>query len=468
MRTLSGQDASFLYLETPTQHMHTVGTTIVDPTTAVGGFSIERLQRSIEARLHLLPPFRQRLLPVPFGLGHYVMVDHTDFDIENHIHHIAVPQPGTMKELAKIVGHVASIPLDRAQPLWEMWYVEGLEDGRVALLTKMHHCVIDGASGANLMANLMDLSADQGDPEPEPWAPRPLPSAAEVLAEAGTLDFLNPLELGRIVYDTVDGLLSMRRERIETAIRYRREPPPFLETAPKTRFTAPLTAHRSVAFASAELEEVKRIKRAFGATVNDIVLAACTISLRRYLEAQDDLPNKGLICTVPVSVKGDDDATEFNNKISNLVVRLPVHIEDPQEVVHTLREQTKDAKRIMGAIEANLMQDWMNFMAPALFALAMRRYSASAASPNNASKNNLVISNLPGPPIELYMAGARIEAVYPMGPLLEGSGLNITVLSNMGRLDIGVIGCRETVPDITQIAEGFGEAVAILGRALPH
>ena len=238
MRKLSGQDASFLYMETPTVHMHTVGTTILDPSTSPKRFDFRHLKRVVASRMHRLPPFRQRLLEVPLGLAHPLMVDDADFDLENHMHHIAVPAPGTEKELAAIVGHIASRQLDRAHPLWEMWLIEGLADGRVALVVKMHHCVIDGASGANLMANIMDLAPDQANPRPKAWKPEPLPSTIDLARHSLESSLVNPMQAGRLVYDTAAGAIKLRRVQRETALARKRTLPPLFPSAPPARPSA--------------------------------------------------------------------------------------------------------------------------------------------------------------------------------------------------------------------------------------
>jgi WS/DGAT/MGAT family acyltransferase len=466
MRRLSGEDALFVYAETPSMPMHTLGTTILDPAGAPGGaFDFDRIVATVASRLHLVPPFRQRLLEVPLGLGHPVLVDDPGFRIENHLHRIAVPAPGSLRELAEIVGDIAARPLDRSQPLWEMWVVEGLSGGRIALITKMHHCMIDGASGSSQMAQLMDLEASAPPPQlPRVrWSPPPLPSALELARLSLGSRFVSPIWLGRLLLHTATGLRSRRRAQREVA---RGGPLPSLfERPPATRFNRAISTHRAVAYGSASLADVKRIKNAFGVTVNDAVLAACALSVRRYLEARDDLPVRSLICMVPVSLKSQQEKVEFSNKVSTLLVKLPTQLAEPEDVIEAVHGETSDAKQVFAAIEEDLLVQWLQLVPPVLAALGARLYSELDLADRQPAPVNLIVSNMLGPPVPLYFGGARVEAVYPMGPVAEGVGLNLTVLSNMGRLDIGVLACRESVPDVWEIAEGFAQAVAELGVA---
>jgi WS/DGAT/MGAT family acyltransferase len=465
-RRLSGQDAVFVYGETPSMPMHTVGTLILDPSGVPGGFGLEQIAQTVAARVHRMPPFRQRLLEVPLGLGHPLLVDDPDFRLENHLHRLAVPAPGGMRELAEIVSELAGRPLDRKQPLWEMCLVEGLVGGRIALVTKLHHCMIDGASGSSQMAGLMDLEPDAGAPEvpAEAWNPPPLPSALALARGSAGSRFVGPLRLGRMVFGTVKGVLDRRRAAREVA-RGGEQRRSFLETAPQTPFNRAITPHRSVAYGSAPLADVKRVKNVFGVTVNDAVLAACALALRRYLAARDALPEEPLVCVVPVSLKSDTEKQEFSNKVSLMAIHLPTHLEDPEAIVRVVHRETADAKHVFQAVEDDLAPAWLQLLPPLLTTLGVRLYSDLDLANRMPAMWNVIVSNMMGPPVPLYFGGARVEAVYPMGPVGEGMGVNITVLSNMGRLDVGVLACREVVPDPWEIAEGFAQAVADLGLA---
>jgi WS/DGAT/MGAT family acyltransferase len=465
VRRLSGQDAVFVYAETASMPMHTIGTVILDPSDMPPGrFGYEEILATLEARVHLVPPFRQRLLEIPLGLGHPMLVDDPEFRVANHVHRLAVPAPGTLRELAEIVGDLAGNPLDRSQPLWEMWVVEGLQEGRIALVTKLHHCMIDGASGASQMAHLMDLEADAKPVPPlEPWDPAPLPSLLERMRGSLTSRLVNPIRLGELVLQTAQGLRSRRGAQLETLQPGGEAPPLFDGGAPETPFNRALSRRRAVAYGGASLSDVKRIKNAFGATVNDVVLGACALSVRRYLEARNALPDRPLFCLVPVSTKSEGEKEGLFNKVSAMVVELPTHLESAADMIAAIHRNAADAKQVFAAIEHDLVPAWLQYLPPLLTGATAQLFSdlklADRLGPPGA---NLVVSNMMGPPVPLYFGGARVEAVYPMGPVGEGLGLNFTVLSNMGRLDVGVLACPEIVPEVWEVAEGFGRAVAEL------
>lgn len=462
-RRLSGEDAIFVYGETPLMPMHTMGTLLLDPSGVRGGFDFERVVETVASRIHLIPPFRQRLLEVPLGLGHPLLVDDPEFDLANHLHRLAVPAPGGLRELADIVGDLAGRPLDRHQPLWEMWLVEGLEGGRFALVTKMHHCMIDGASGSSQMAGLMDLTPDAPPPVPEPWSPAPLPSRLSLALRSAGSRLVGPRRLGRLALGTARGAWERgrARQRIERESGTGDTDLPV----PRTLFNRALSAHRRVAYGSISLEVVKRVKNAFGVTVNDAVLAASAIALRRYLQAHDALPAEPLVCSVPISLKSDREKQEFSNKVSSLWIRLPTQLEDPLAVVRVVRRETERAKTVHGAAEEDMVPAWLDLAPPLLTTAGVRLFSELHLADRAPPFVNVIVSNMKGPPVPLYFGGARVDAVYPMGPVGEGMGLNITLLSNVDRIDVGVLTCREIVPDPWAITEGLSDAVAELERA---
>lgn len=465
MQRLSGMDASFLYMETPTHHMHVVGTLILDPSGMSEPFTIEHVRHLIRTRIHLMPMLRRRIVGVPLGIDHPVWIEDPDFNLEQHILRVAVPKPGTRKELAEIVGQIASVPLDRNLPLWQMTVVEGLDDGSLAFVSKLHHACIDGITGADMMAHLLDLEPTAPDPDPptEEWVPDDVPSELSVATNALVSRASDPFRAvkamgrtGRSMFEMGKGVLGIGTDRkLNPAL-------PF--TGPRTILNGPITANRVVAFGQASLDDLKFVKKTFGTTVNDVVLAASTMSLRRYLLAHDDLPDRSLISAVPVSVHGKPGA-EGTNQVSNMFVRLPITIDDPVEQLLAIHEETKDAKAVHNAMGVDMIQDMAQMTPPGLYNLALRLYARPIVAGALPPVQNVVISNVPGPPIPLYIAGAEVKGVYPFGPLIEGSGINITVLSNMGNMDFGVIACGDTVPEIWQIADGFGDAVLELRKA---
>jgi diacylglycerol O-acyltransferase / wax synthase len=460
VQRLTGLDAGFLYMETPTLHMHTLKIAVLDPSTSPGGYSFARVKDELGKRLHLLPPFRRRLAEVPFNLGRPVWIEDPDFDLDAHVHRIGVPSPGSMRELGQLVGDIASTPLDRRRPLWEMWVAEGLEDGLVAGITKMHHVAIDGVTGADLMANLFDLSPEVEEKRPpEDWEPERAPSDMQLLAGVLARRARQPIKLARTVVRTGEALVNViNNRRAPNAL-----PAALPFTAPTTPFNGAITPHRSVTFSRASLDDMKFIKRTFGVTVNDVVLGACTISLRNWLIAQRALPDQPLIVSCPVSVHGDE-RIEGTNKVSSMFVTLPVQLADPVEQLATIHEVTKGAKEIHNAMGADMLSGLAEFLPPRLLNQATKFYSRHNLADRHRPIHNLIVSNVPGPPIPLYCAGARVVASYPLGPIMEGAGLNITVLSNMGNVDFGALACREMVPDLEAIGAGFTEGVAVLKK----
>jgi WS/DGAT/MGAT family acyltransferase len=464
MERLSGLDASFLYLESPSNHMHVAATMTFDPSTVEGGYSFEKSKDVIRERLHLIPQFRQRLAAVPFNLHHPVWVEDPDFDLDYHVRRIAAPAPGSYRELAGIAGDIASRQLDRSRPLWELYVVEGLEHGHIGVVAKMHHSTIDGVSGANMMVHLFDMEPNPAPPEPpSDWEPEHMPSDAELVGYAVRSRLKRPLQIASIVPKAAQSVVNVVRERRSSDT----VNPPAPLTAPRTSFNGAITPHRKVAYGIASLNDVKAIKNAFGTTVNDVVLAMVAGGLRRYLQRTGQLPDKSLIATVPISVRPPEgeDAGIGANKVSAMFTSLATEVDDPVERLRTIAEGTKGAKEEHNAVGADMLQSLTEFAAPRLFGLAMRLYSNMKLADRGPVIHNLVISNVPGPPFPLYFAGAKLVSLFPMGPVMEGAGLNITVISYMEDIDIGLMVCREAVPDVWDMAADIEESLAELKKA---
>jgi WS/DGAT/MGAT family acyltransferase len=472
MEQLSGLDASFLYLETPTLHMHVEMVTVFDPTTVPGGYSFAKMQAQIASRTHQAPVFRRLLVEVPFRLGHPVWVDDPHFDIDYHVRRTAVPRPGGLRELADLAGDIASRQLDRSKPLWEIWIVEGLADGRIAVIAKMHHSTVDGMSGAALLSVLFDLEADPGpDPElPAETVAARIPSSAELISEAMAARMFRPFELTRDVLRTGQRLLDVRRVRNEAEHRAPLAKAALPLSAPRTSFNGTLTRRRQVAFAAIGLADVKRLKNATGTTVNDVVLAVCTGALRRFLLDGGELPEKPLVAVVPVSVQPDRDAPYGSNKVSSMFVQLPANLDDPMERLVAIREGTKGAKEEHNALGADMLVNWAEHATPNVFAVAARLYSRMRLADRHRPIANLIVSNVPGPDFPLYLAGAEMMAGFPLGPVMDGIGVNITIMSYRGILYWGIISCPETMPKVWQLAAdipvALDELLAAAGEPL--
>jgi diacylglycerol O-acyltransferase / wax synthase len=460
---LSGMDASFLYFETPSMHMHVAMTAIFDPSTVPDGYSFEKVKEFIRSRLHLVPPFRRRVVEVPFRLNHPIWVEDPDFDLDYHIRRIGVPTPGGHEELAELAAQIASTPLDRSRPLWELYVVEGLADGNIGVVTKMHHCAVDGVSGAELMVNLFDVDPEGREIEPpEPREPEPIPSDLELVGHAVASRARRQLNLLP--------LLGTTARTVGTLVSRRRDPEASVGavplTAPPTPWNRSITPHRRMSFTRLGLDDVKRVKNHVGCTVNDVVLGLMGGTLRRYLEHHDALPDTSLIAVCPVSVRTEDQRGELNNKVSAMFTSLATDVDDPIERLRVIHDVTKGAKEDHNVIGANLLQDWAEHAAPTTFALAARLYSSMNLSDRHRPIHNVVISNVPGPPFPLYYAGAKAVCTLPMGPVMEGAGLNITVLSYMDSIDVGFMVCRELVPDVWKLADFTQEAMEELLKAI--
>jgi WS/DGAT/MGAT family acyltransferase len=454
-------DAAFLYGETPAWHMHVSAVLVANPATAPDGFSVDELKRRIEQRLHLAPQFRWRLVEVPFGLDRPGWIEDPDFDIDAHIRRIGVPPPGGPEQLGNLIGDLVAIKLDRRKPLWEFWVIDGLERGRIAILAKIHHSIIDGISGSELATVLMDLEPSPPDP-PAPTEPRaiePLPDGTELFFRGLGDVARTPWRITRLAAQSVrQGLtfLGFQRQSSSPAA-------PF--QAPRTSFNTELTPHRRFAFASVPLDDVKSVRWAFDVKVNDVILALCSGALRRYLLAGNELPHAPLIAQVPVSLRGDDDKSDVGTKVGAMFASLATDVKDPALRLLSINDSTKGAKEMQRALAADKIMGITEAAPPALVSLAARMYTAAQLDRRTPPIMNLIISNVPGPPFPLYCAGAEIEALYPMGPLLYGTGVNVTVFSYRDRVDFGFMVCREAVPDPWFLAEGIPMAMEELQRA---
>ena len=466
MERLSGLDASFLYLETPAQLMHVCAVMVLDPSTMPTAYRFDDMLAELDRRVAGVPAFRRKVRSVPLGLDHPVWVEDRSFDIERHVHRLALPTPGGYAELMDLCAHLASLPLDRSRPLWQMWVIEGYrpdgEDGeeKVVVFTKMHHATVDGVSGASLISYLCSLEPDAAPLAPEGLSSLRDPGRRELLGRAVLGTAARPVTLVKVLKPSAALVTrTIGRARQGTAMAA-----PF--SAPRTSFNGTITGHRSIAVADMALDDIKEIKKATGTTVNDVVLAVSGGALRAYLEERGELPAASLLATVPVSVRGSSKRTGGANKVSALFTKLGTDVEDPMERLEMMAERNRNAKAHHNAIPADALQDWAEFAAPRTFGLAVRAYANLRLAERHPVVHNLVISNVPGPPVPLYFVGARIDALYPLGPVFHGAGLNITVMSNAGQVHVGVIACRESVPDADALIRHFPEQLARLKDAV--
>ena len=485
MRQLSPLDAQFLNVESPTTVGHVGSLIVLDPMTAPDGvWNLDTVRAVFEPRLHLAAPLRQRLVEVPLGLGRPYWVDDPHFDVEFHLRELALPSPGTQEQLGEQVARLHSRQLDRSRPLWEAYVITGLEGGRSAFYSKIHHAAIDGVSGAEILETIMDITVEPRlvPPEDAPFIPRPMPSTANLVGRVLRQSALNPVGLLATVpqslqyVDQLPGAGNVPGTRLVSSAAglvgralggaARPELDGRQLKAPRTPLNGAITPHRRFSFGSLPMSDVKLVKNHFGMTVNDVVMALTASALRRWLLDHDALPQTPLVAAVPVSVRTEDQRGSLGNQVSVMLAELPTHIGDPEERMVFMRSSMLAAKRKFNAVPASLLQDLSALVPTALSGLAARALFKLATVPGVIF--NLFVSNVPGPQLPLYIAGARVQGIYPVSAVTDlTGGLNITLFSYDGSLDFGLIACREMVPDVWSLIGYLEEAMSELVALVP-
>lgn len=474
-------------METPTTFGHISSVSLYDATEVPGGAGLEAMKEIILERIDQLAPFRRRLVQVPLGLDLPYWVEDPDFDIDFHVRHHAVPPPGTPQQLAEAVSRIVARPLDRSRPLWELYVIEGVDEGRViAQLTKVHHAAVDGAAGAMMLAALLDLDPDaRPTGTPAPWQPERIPTDDELLRMTAKEYLRRPEKMVRLgvravreiaassgsgglsaladlVAQPIPGPVGRKlRERLRAGQAHDPDHPPALPltAAPRTPFNHPICAHRRFSYTSMPLEDARQVRRVFDCTFNDVVMAICSGTMRRYLQLHDALPEESLVAMVPVSVRTGQEDDLYQNRVSAMFTDLATNEPDPVKRLRHVQGAMVAAKQHFAAIPADTLQDFTRYAPPAIAARAMRMYSRLKIADRMNPPFNLVISNVPGPNVPLYSAGARLLHYYPVSALVDGQGLNITVQSYDGNLDFGFLGCRELVPDIWVLPDLIHESM---------
>jgi diacylglycerol O-acyltransferase / wax synthase len=473
MQPLEGLDAAFLSLETPTTPLHVGVVMVLDPPEGTRSlFSpstrYAQIRRVISQRLHLVAPMRQRAIRVPLGLHHPVWVDDPEFELDDHLVRASLPSPGGQRELNAFVATAMGRQLDPDRPLWEMYIVEGLEGERTALIAKIHHAILDGVSGASILAAFLDLTprARIINLPTDAWDPAPIPSSAELLRyAAGGLSRQPALALNT-VQSGVGAMADLGMHNRELLSRGEVPPPAFF-SAPRTSFNGAVSNRKRYATVSIPLDDAKLVRRVFKCTVNDVILAGVAGGLRRLLAERGELVAQPLVAMVPVSTRPEGEGAALGNQVSGMLVSLATDIEDPVARLDAIAESTRVAKEQEHLYRGNVVGDLAQMAAPALVSRLARAVAGTRLFDRMRPPFNVTISGVKGPDVSLFCAGSRVTSLHPVGPIAEGTGLNVTVFSYLDQLHFGLLGCRRLLPELEELADHMDDALGeLVGCAL--
>lgn len=465
MESISGMDAAFLYGETASSPMHIGGLAVIE-----GSISFDTFRSIIASRIHMMPKLRKRLMYVPLSIDYPYWVDDPYFDLDLHLHHIALPKPGGWQQLRDISSKIFSEPLDQTRPLWSFTFVEGLDEisqvpkGSIAIISKIHHVAIDGMAGAGMLSLIFDFTDEvKPIPEPRPWRPQPLPNELTLMWNS-TMSFAkNPLKVPKLLSETISatvksGFLTRAQK---TA------PPTAPFSAPSTPFNGIIAARRKWNTVILELDRVKQLKKIMGTTLNDVILAICAGALRRYLGEKDKLPNKPLVANVPISTRTGEGGDEHgSNHISSMLVQLATNVADPIERLEVIQENTIRGKTYNGALGAKTLSKMAEAVPFGVANQATKLYSRFHVATMHNPVFNVTITNVPGPQFPLYINGHKLISISGTAPLFDGMGLIITVFSYNGLLTISPTSDVSSMPDLDTFSRYLREAANELEAAI--
>lgn len=444
---MEGVDAGYLYMETPTMHMHTLKIALVEP---VEAFDYAGFTKQLLARLNQLPPLKRRVLPVPFALNHPLWVTDRPIDLSRHVFQHPVPAPGGMAGLESLIGRIASTPLERAIPLWELHVCEPFDDGRVAIVGKLHHALADGVAANALLNNITDSpegyapSREQSDPDLA-FGLEPTPSRARQIALALEDAIRQIRTLPGLLWRTFTALVAVvghrRRSRVTV-------PRPVLDV-PRVSFNGSLSQRRIFATCALPLDEIQEVRRAHGVTVNDVVLAVVAGALRQWMTVRGESPSAPLVAGVPVATDEPGAPPRLGgNRVSNLFTSLATDIDDPLERLRTISRTTAESKSLQQTLGKDMLVDWVQFTPPAPLSGAMRLYSKTGAAAMHSSPFNVIVSSVRGPSEPATISGARLSDLFSVGPILEGIGLNVTAWSYVDQMNFSLLSCPDLIADL--------------------
>jgi diacylglycerol O-acyltransferase len=460
---MSGLDAKFLYSETPTAHMHTIKVAVSDMRGLDGGFSFDTMTEVLGQLLVRLPPFRRRIVPVPLGLGHPVWVEDPDFDLARHLGRVVLGPPGDDRALARAIGTFASTTLPRDRPLWAIQVVEGLRGGRVAVVVKLHHAVADGSAAVALLKNVVESAtvAPHPDPAVDPWAPEPLPTRGRLVTRALGEHATRIKGLPHLVRSSV----SSARDSERTRRTFEPMPPIPLHHIPRTSFNVSLDPARTFAMTRLPLDVMRDIRRATGTTINDVYLTVCGGALRAYLDERGELPARPLVASVPVST--DPDAARLSgNRVDNIYVAIGTDVADPAARLALIHDGVRASKEVRSRLGHDLLEQRADVVPPQLYQPTVRLWSRSHVANVLHPPLNVILSNVAGPKEPIRIGPVTLEALYSVGPILEGIGLNITAWSYEDELGVSLIGCPSSMADPWVLADHLHRALDELARAV--
>ena len=473
MQPLEGLDAAFLSLETPTTPLHVGAVLVLDPPEGARSLfcpstRYAQIRRVIAQRLSLVEPLRQRAVRVPLGLHHPAWVDDPDFELDDHLWRASLPSPGGRAELDAFVAAAMSRPLDPDRPLWEMYVVEGLDGDRTALIAKVHHAILDGVSGASILAAFLDLR-----PRPRAeatqigiWNPDPLPGGAQMLRYAATSLSHQPARALSTLNAGVEAIADLGMHNRELVDRGELSPPGFF-SAPRTSINGTVSNRKRFSSLSIPLEDAKLIRHAFGCTVNDVILAGVAGGLHRILDERGESVEQSLVAMVPVSTRDEGEGDALGNQISAMLVSLATDVDDPVERLLTIARSTKVAKEHEQLHRGRLLGDLAQIAAPGLVSRLARAVAGTKLFDRVRPPFNVMVSGVKGPNFPLFCAGSRVTTMCPVGPVAEGVGLNVTIFSYLDRLHFGLLACRKLLPELDDLAAAIDDSLAeLVGCAL--
>jgi diacylglycerol O-acyltransferase / wax synthase len=459
MQRMSGIDPMFVYSETPVTPMEMAYACIFEPATAPGGYSYDAVRAVLAERVPTLVPFRRRLMAVPLGLDHPRWVDDPDFNLDNHLHRVALPAPGGRAELSSMVAQVMGRPLRAEQPPWEMHVIEGLQGGQVGLIAKVHHAVIDGVAGVQLMAQLLDL-APEGRPVAAvcpAWLPDALPSNAQLVTHALPSLFTSPVRAIKAVREVGRTALRLAQRALDDE-----SGPVSIPLGAPTTFETPVGASRSVSLAELSLPKVKEVKHRFDVTINDVVLAICSGALRSHLADHDEEAGSPLVAVVPISVRGQSADGDLGNRLSAMFLPLANDLARPLDRLRAVAASSASAKAQERAVGYGPMAAAVSEALPPVVARPVIQLGLQFGALRRLRAGNLMISNVPGPDFPLYFAGMGMVAAHPLGPVVDGVALNITVQSYRESLFVGINASASAVPDLPALARSIVAELDVL------